>query len=133
MTRTFKEIWLEVDVENVSTQTLDRVIERKDVNTFAVLDIETLMHVDEIGQFDPEIIASNLVHLNPTFLDVIGTQADENCVSSLFPTNIMDYRQRLSWKRRKRHEDAPNDDSISTEKSKDLHCCRIESCDCMMN
>jgi hypothetical protein len=86
MTRTFKEIGLKIDVENVSTEALDRVIERKYMHPFSILDIETLVHVDEISQFDPEVITCNLVHLDSTFLDVIGAQTNEHSVPSLLST-----------------------------------------------
>jgi hypothetical protein len=94
MTRTFEEIGLEVDIENVATEAFNGIIERKDVDTFSVFDIETLVDVDEIGEFYAEVIASDLVHLNPTLLDVIGAQTDEDSVSSLLSTDIANYRQK---------------------------------------
>jgi len=53
------------------------------MNTFTVFDIETLMYIDEITEFNAEIIASNLVHLNPAILDIIRAQADKNSIPPL--------------------------------------------------
>jgi len=41
------------------------------------------MYIDEITQFNAEIIPSNLVHLNSAILDVIRAQADKNSILSL--------------------------------------------------
>jgi hypothetical protein len=86
MVRTFKEIRLKIDVENVPAEALDRIVERKDMHPFSIFDIETLVYVDEISQLDPKVITCNLVHLDSTLLDVVGTQTNEHRVSSLFAT-----------------------------------------------
>jgi len=41
------------------------------------------MYIDEITQFNTEIIPSNLVHLNSAILDVIRAQADKNSIPPL--------------------------------------------------
>lgn len=86
MTHTFEEIWLQVDIENVSTQTLNRIIERKYMNPLPILDIKTLVHIDEICEFNAKVITGNFVHLDSTLFNVIGTETNENCVSSLLST-----------------------------------------------
>jgi hypothetical protein len=92
MTRTFEEIRLKVDIEDVSTESLNRIVKRKDVDTFPVFDIKTLVDIDEISELDAKVIAGDLVHLDTTLLDVIGAQTDENSVSSLLSS---DSRERL--------------------------------------
>lgn len=53
------------------------------MNTFTVFNIETLMYIDEVTQFNTEIIPSNLVHLNSAILNVIRAQADKNSIPPL--------------------------------------------------
>jgi len=86
ITRTFKEVGFKVDIENITAETLDRVIKRKNVNTFTVFNIEALMNIDEITEFNAEIITSNFVHLNSAILDVIRAQTDENSIPPLLST-----------------------------------------------
>jgi hypothetical protein len=38
--------------------------------------------VDKIAKFHAQVIPGNLVHLNATFLDIIGAQANENGVTT---------------------------------------------------
>ena len=54
------------------------------MHPLSVLDVKALMYAHEIAKFEPQIITSNLVHLNTTFFNVVGAQANENCVASLF-------------------------------------------------
>ena len=83
---TFEEVGLEVDIEDVSAQTLDGVVERKNVDTFAVLDVETRVYVDEIAELDAQVVTRDLVELDATLLDVVGAQANENGVLALLAT-----------------------------------------------
>ena len=49
----------------------------------AVLDVQALVHVDKVTELHSQVVASNFVHLDLAFLDVIGGQANENCISPL--------------------------------------------------
>jgi len=59
------------------------------VHTFAVFNIETLVDINKIAKLDAEIVACNLVHLNATFLNIIGAQTDEDCVPPLLPAKTI--------------------------------------------
>jgi hypothetical protein len=83
---TFEEVGLEVDIEDVATQTLDRVIKGQDVDAFSVLDVEALVDIDEIAELDAEVVSRDLVHLDAAFLDVVGAQADEHGVTPFLAT-----------------------------------------------
>lgn len=80
---TLEEIWFQVYIENVSGETLNRVVEGQDVDALAVLDVQALVHVDKITELDSQVVTSNFVHLDLAFLDVIGGQANEDCISPL--------------------------------------------------
>lgn len=53
LTRTLEEVWFEVDIKDVSTKTFYRVIKRQDVDPLSVLDVETLVYIDEVSELDP--------------------------------------------------------------------------------
>jgi hypothetical protein len=57
---TFKELGLEVDIEDVTTETFDGVVERQDVYLLAVLYVITLMDVDKIAKFHTQVIPATL-------------------------------------------------------------------------
>ena len=82
--RTLQEVWLEVNIEDVAAETLDRVVEGQNVYTLSVFDIEALVNVDKITQFYAEVVASDFVHLNAALLDVVRAQANKDSVASLF-------------------------------------------------
>lgn len=88
MTRTFKEVGFKIDVEEVTAETLDRVIERQNVYSFAVFDIETLVDVDEIPEFDSEVVSRDLVHLDLAFFNSVVTQANKDSIPPLLATII---------------------------------------------
>jgi hypothetical protein len=83
---TFEEVGLEVDIEDVSAQTLDGVVEGKNVDALAVLDVEARVYVNEITKLDAQVITSDLVQLDAALLDVVGAQANENGVLALLAT-----------------------------------------------
>ena len=80
---TFEEVRFEINIEEVTAETLNGVVEWKNMHSFTVLDIETLVNVNKITELDSQVVASNFVHLDLAFLDVIGGQANENCISPL--------------------------------------------------
>ena len=81
MTRTFEEVRFEINIEKVTAETLDGVVEWKDVHSFTVLDIEALMNVNEITELDSEIVSGDLVYLDLALFNGIVAQTDENSVS----------------------------------------------------
>ncbi|KAG1766301.1 hypothetical protein EDD22DRAFT_878536, partial [Suillus occidentalis] len=56
----FEELGLEVDIEDVTTETFDGVVERQDVYPLAVLYVITLMDVDKIAKFHAQVIPATL-------------------------------------------------------------------------
>jgi hypothetical protein len=45
---TLEEVRLEIDLEQVATQPLDGVVKGEDMYPLSILDVETLVNVDEI-------------------------------------------------------------------------------------
>ena len=72
MTRTFQEVGLKIDVEDVATEALDGVIKGQDVYPLAVLDVQALVDVDEIAEFDSQVVTGYLVHLDSAVLNIVG-------------------------------------------------------------
>lgn len=83
---TLQEVWFQVDIKNISTETLDRVVEGENVDAFAVFDIWTLVNDRDISQLYPEIVSGDFVHLDLSLFNIIGTEDDENSVTSLLST-----------------------------------------------
>jgi hypothetical protein len=73
---TFGKVRLEVDIKNVTAQTLDRVVERQNVDPLAVFYIQAWMDVNEIAQFNVQVVTSDFVQLDPAFVDVNRAQTD---------------------------------------------------------
>jgi hypothetical protein len=93
-TRTLEEIRLEVDLEYITTESFDGIVERQYVDTFAIFDVKTLMNIDEVTEFHPQVVASHFVHLDSTFVDVIRAEADENGISSFLASEFIDAKVR---------------------------------------
>ena len=83
---TIKEIRLQVHIEDISAKTLDGVIKWKYVHALPVLNIEALVHVNEVSELYSQVVAGHFVHLDAAFLYVIRAEANENGVTSLFTT-----------------------------------------------
>ncbi len=58
----FQEVRLEEDLEPVSGQPFDGVVDRQDVNSLAILDVRAFCHGDDVAQTNPEVISDNAVH-----------------------------------------------------------------------
>ena len=71
-TRTLEEVWLEVDVENVTAQAFNGIVEGENMYPLSVLDVQTCMHVHHVAKLDAKVVARDLVHLNLAFLDIVG-------------------------------------------------------------
>jgi len=69
--RTLEEIRLDVNIKNIATQTLNRVVEWQNMYTLSVFDIKTLMDIDKVAKFDAKVVTCNLIHLYATFLDIV--------------------------------------------------------------
>lgn len=54
-----KEVRLQVDLEEVTGQTLDRVVERQNVHSLAVLDIVAGVNVTEITELDSKVVSGD--------------------------------------------------------------------------
>ena len=87
--RTLKEIRLEIDIEDIAAQPLNRVIEWQNVYALSIFDVKTLVDIDKVTKLDAKIITCNLVHLYATFFDIVGAQADENGIPALLATGAM--------------------------------------------
>ena len=84
--RTLKEIWLEVNLENVTRETLDRVVEWEDVDALAVLDVQAGVYVHNIAELHAQIVTGDLIHLDLALLNGIRAQANEHGVMPPLPT-----------------------------------------------
>lgn len=115
---------LEVRLEDVSTQAFYGVVERKYVYMFSVLDIETLVNVDEITKLDTQIVTRDFVHLNPAPLYVIRAQANQDRITSLFPL----FHPKLDFLSNDVTIYSPYDDGVPTKWLEKLHCRGVRSC-----
>jgi len=104
----FEEIRFEVNIENISTKTLDRVVEWKNMDTFAIFDVKTLVYDSNVAKFDSQIIASDLVHLDFALFNIIRAETDKDRIASFLST---DY------------------DRVSPEQLEGFHCCGIKGSD----
>lgn len=68
---TIREIRFEVHIEDVPTETFNRIVKGKDVHAFSVFDIRALVNVNEITKLHPQIVTGDFVHLNSALLNVI--------------------------------------------------------------
>ena len=78
-----EEIGLEVNLKDIATEPLNRVVERKYVNTFPVFNLLQRVDVDKVAQFAAKVVTRDLVDLDLALIYVIRAQADENGVSPL--------------------------------------------------
>jgi hypothetical protein len=85
---TIEEIRLQVHIKDVSAKALDGVIKWKYVHTLPVLNIEALVHVNEVSELYLQVVAGHFVHLDVAFLYIIQAEANENSVAPLFTTAI---------------------------------------------
>ena len=87
--RTLKEIRLDIYIENIPTQTLNRVVEWQDVYALSIFNVETLMDIDKVTKLDAKIVTRYFIHLYATFFDIVGAQADEDGIPSLLATEAI--------------------------------------------
>jgi hypothetical protein len=46
---TFEEVGLKVDIENIATEAFDGVVERQDMHSLSIFNVEALVNIDEIA------------------------------------------------------------------------------------
>jgi len=56
------------------------------MDAFAIFDIGTLVNNCDIPQLYPEVVSGDLIHLDLSLVNIIGTENDENGVAPLLPT-----------------------------------------------
>jgi hypothetical protein len=59
-----EEVGLEEDLEPVSGQAFDRVVDGEDVDPLAVLDVRTFGNRDDVAESDSEVVSDDSVHPN---------------------------------------------------------------------
>ncbi len=59
-----EEVGLEEDLEPVSGQAFDRVVDGEDVDPLAVLDVRTFGNRDDVTESDSEVVSDDSVHPN---------------------------------------------------------------------
>jgi hypothetical protein len=124
--RTLEEVRLEVNIKNVSAQTLDRVIKRKYVHTLAVFNVEALVYVDEVPKLYAQVVAGHLIHLDSALFYVIRAEANENGVTPLFTAAT---KIKLMSCREYEMTSSPNDDGVPAKQLENLHRCRVKGRD----
>ena len=87
----------------------------------AVLDVKALVHIDEVGQLDTEVIPSNLVNLDTPFFNVVGAQTNEDGVSPLLAPLIVSSQSITVAQIKRGIYEVPDDDGITAEELKSLH------------
>lgn len=53
------------------------------MDAFAIFDFWTLVNDCDISQLHPEVVSGDLVHLDPSLFNIIGTENDEDSVAPL--------------------------------------------------
>ena len=78
----FKEVRFEVDIKKTSSETLNSVINRQDMNPLAIFDIGAGGNRNHITKPDPEVVSDHTVHANLLIGDCVIRQDNAN---GLFP------------------------------------------------
>ena len=86
---TLEEIRLDIHIEDIATQTFNRVVEWQDVYALSIFNVKTLVDIDKVTKLDAKIVARHLVHLYATFFNLIRAQADEDGIPSLLATETV--------------------------------------------
>lgn len=56
------------------------------MDAFAVFDVRALVNDRDVPQFHSKVVSGDLVHLDLSFLNIIGTKNDEDGVAPLLST-----------------------------------------------
>jgi hypothetical protein len=108
---TLKEVRLEVDLEQVPAEALDRVVEGEDVHALAVLDVVALVDVHKVAELDADVVARDLVELDLALLDGVVGEHDQHRVAPLL---------------------AAHDDRVAAEERERLHRRRVQRRDAVV-
>ena len=92
------------------------------MHALSIFDVETLVNIHKIAELDAKVVTCDLVHLYATFLDIIRAQTDKDGIPPLLSAVAIS----SSGRNCHRASDEPNNDSVSTEELKRLHCDRVE-------
>ena len=95
-----KEVGLEVNIEEVAGNTLDGVVEGKDVDALAVRDVTARGYSNNIGEADAEVLSDDLVHTDVGVVAGLVGQDDADGITALL---------------------ALDEDGVATEELKFLH------------
>ena len=87
------------------------------MDAFAIFDVWTLVNNSNISQFHPEVVSGDLVHLDLSLLNIIGTENDEDGIAPLLSaaklsTETLELVNFI----------IPDDNSVSSEELQCLHC-----------
>ena len=122
---TLQEVWFQVNIEDVSAETLDGVIKGENVDAFAIFDIWTLVNDCDITQFHSEVISGDFVHLDLSLFNIIGTENDEDGIAPLLSAVKVVNRTPNPMK-----FNTPDDDGVPSKELQRLHRGRVECGDC---
>mmetsp|Transcript_4607 Transcript_4607/g.6397 ORF Transcript_4607/g.6397 Transcript_4607/m.6397 type:complete len:223 (+) Transcript_4607:1885-2553(+) len=78
-----QEVGFEVDIKEVSRNTFNRIIERKDMNSLPIWNIPTRGDCDDITQTDTKILTNHLVHPDLRVIACFICKNNTDCVPSL--------------------------------------------------
>lgn len=59
------------------------------MHSLSVFDVQTLMYANEVTELHPQIVSGDFVHLYATFLDIIGAETDEDCITTFLPPETL--------------------------------------------
>jgi hypothetical protein len=57
----FQKVWLQVDIEEVSLQVFNGVVDGENVNSLSVLDVSAGMYADNITETDAQVVTDDTV------------------------------------------------------------------------
>mmetsp|Transcript_4701 Transcript_4701/g.7322 ORF Transcript_4701/g.7322 Transcript_4701/m.7322 type:complete len:212 (+) Transcript_4701:1611-2246(+) len=78
-----QEVWLQVDIKEISGHSLNGVVKRQDVNALAIGDVSAGSDRDDIAQTDTQVLTNNLVHANVGIVAGFVGQDDADRIASL--------------------------------------------------
>ena len=79
----FEEVRLEEDLEPISGQPLDGVVDRQNVNSLSVFDVRAFGHGNDVAQTNPEVVSDDAVHADLLVGNGVVTENDADCLLPL--------------------------------------------------
>mmetsp|Transcript_775 Transcript_775/g.1375 ORF Transcript_775/g.1375 Transcript_775/m.1375 type:complete len:266 (+) Transcript_775:1944-2741(+) len=80
-----QEVGFEINIEQVATDALDRMLERQHVNTLAVLDVGALVDRYNVSEANTQVGTHHLVHTDLRLLTGVVSEHDAHGVFALLP------------------------------------------------